>query len=223
MLPARPGVALDAYYEPAEAELLIGGDWYDAFNLPDGRMGISIGDVTGHGVEAAAFMGSLRDALRTALYGDPDLARALDIADYLIGEEFPEERFATAVLSIFDPQTHTLSCASAGHPGPLLWVPSTGEVIDPFVSRGLPLGMRRFTRITQQTGTIELESGCVAVYFTDGLVEWHRDYVEGEAALRQALLDESVRTAPHPAKALRRAVVQGKHQDDIAVLVLRVE
>jgi hypothetical protein len=223
MLPARPGVALDAYYEPAEAELLIGGDWYDAFNLPDGRMGISIGDVTGHGVEAAAFMGSLRDALRTALYGDPDLARALDIADYLIGEEFPEERFATAVLSIFDPQTHTLSCASAGHPGPLLWVPSTGEVIDPFVSRGLPLGMRRFTRITQQTGTIELKSGCVAVYFTDGLVEWHRDYVEGEAALRQALLDESVRTAPHPAKALRRAVVQGKHQDDIAVLVLRVE
>jgi hypothetical protein len=220
VLPARPGVMLDAYYEPAEAELLIGGDWYDAFNLPDGRIGISIGDVTGHGVEAAAFMGSLRDALRTALYGDPHLLRALDIADYLIGEEFPEERYATALLSIFDPKTRRLTCAAAGHPGPLIWTPSTREVSDPFAARGLPLGMRRFAHVPQEAGSIEFEPGSVAVYFTDGLVEWSGDYVAGEAALRQALLDDTVRNAAHPAKALRRAVVQGKHQDDIAVLVL---
>jgi serine phosphatase RsbU (regulator of sigma subunit) len=165
-------------------------------------------------------MGSLRDALRTALYGDPHLLRALDIADYLIGEEFPEERYATALLSIFDPKTRRLTCAAAGHPGPLIWTPSTREVSDPFASRGLPLGMRRFAHVPQEAGSIEFEPGSVAVYFTDGLVEWSGDYVAGEAALRQALLDDTVRNAAHPAKALRRAVVQGKHQDDIAVLVL---
>ncbi|HLI95361.1 MAG TPA: GAF domain-containing SpoIIE family protein phosphatase [Candidatus Baltobacteraceae bacterium] len=222
-LPSGTGMSLDAYYEPAEAELLIGGDWYDAFNLPDGRIGISVGDVTGHGVDAAASMRSLRDALRAALYGEPQLLRALDIADYLISEEFPEERYATAVLSIFDLQTRTLTCASAGHPGPLLWLPQKGEVVDPFVSRGLPLGMRRFTRTAQETGTLVLEPGSLAVYFTDGLMEWDRDYVAGEAAVYAALLDDSVRNAARPAKALRRAVVQGKHQDDIAVLVLRVQ
>lgn len=223
VLPSRPGIAFDSYYEPAEAELLIGGDWYDAFNLPDGRVGISIGDVTGHGVDAASFMRSLRDALRAALYGDADLLRALDISDYLMTEEFPEERYATALLSVFDPQARTLTCAAAGHPGPLVWVPSKNDVIDPFQSRGLPLGMRRLAQFEQEASTITLEPGSLAVYFTDGLLEWEHDYERAEAALYEAIRQEEIRNAVHPAKALRRAVVRGNHRDDIAVLTLRVE
>jgi hypothetical protein len=222
-LPVREDIKFDAYYEPAESELLIGGDWYDAFNLPDGRIGISIGDVTGHGVEAAAFMGSLRDALRTAMYGDANLVRALDIADYLIAEEFPEERYATALLNIFDPQTKELQSAAAGHPGPLMWLPSKREVLDPFRERGLPLGMRRAGRLKQKVESIVLEPGALAVYFTDGLVEWNREPLAGEEALRRALLREDIREALHPANALRKEIVRGKHQDDIAVLTLRVQ
>ncbi|HKU68303.1 MAG TPA: GAF domain-containing SpoIIE family protein phosphatase [Candidatus Baltobacteraceae bacterium] len=222
-LPSVPHAALDAYYEPAEAELLIGGDWYDAFTLRDGRIGISIGDVTGHGVDAAAFMRSLRDALRTALYGKTDLLHALDIADYLIAEEFPEGRYATAQLSIYDPRTRMLSGASAGHPGPLIWTPASSEVFDAFPERGLPLGLRALQRIEQQTCEVVLDPGALAVFFTDGLVEWSCDYVQGEAALRRAIADAQVRRSPNPAKALRRAVVRGKHQDDIALLTLRVE
>lgn len=222
-LPERPGISFDAYYEPAEAEMLVGGDWYDAFNLPDGRIGISIGDVSGHGVDAASFMGSLRDALRTALYSQPDLLRALEIADYLIGEEFPDGRYATAQLGIYDPQTHTLSGAAAGHPGPLIWMPSRAEVIDPFAGRGLPLGMRSFDAAQQSTCSVVLEPGALAVYFTDGLLEWDRNYAEGERALCEAIASEEIRTSPNPAKALRRAVVRGKHQDDVALLVLRAE
>jgi serine phosphatase RsbU (regulator of sigma subunit) len=222
-LPKREGLALDAYYEPAEAELLVGGDWYDAFNLPDGRIGISIGDVTGHGVDAAAFMGSLRDALRTALYAELQLIRALDIADYLIGEEFPDGRYATALLATFDPQTRLLSAACAGHPGPLVWAPHEGTVIDPFIERGLPLGMRTLSNTPQDVCSIALEPGAMAVFFTDGLTEWDRNYVEGETSLRLAMADSSIRSAAHPAKALRRAVVQGKHQDDIALLTLCIE
>jgi GAF domain-containing protein len=223
VLPTRPGVHFDAYYEPAESELLVGGDWYDAFNLPDGRIGISIGDVTGHGVDAASLMGSLRDALRTALYGGLDLLRALEIADYLIGEEFPEGRYATAQLSIYDPRTRMLRGAAAGHPGPLIWMPSREEVIDPFLDRGLPLGIRSLQRHGQEFCSLELEPGAMAVFFTDGLLEWDRDYVDGEKSLRRALLQEHLRNSAHPAKLLRREVVRGKHQDDIAVLVLRVE
>ncbi|HET9097230.1 MAG TPA: GAF domain-containing SpoIIE family protein phosphatase [Candidatus Baltobacteraceae bacterium] len=222
-LPARAGVTFDSYYEPAQAELLIGGDWYDAFNLPDGRIGVSIGDVSGHGVDAAVFMRSLREALRAALYGDADLLRALDIADYLLVEEFPEERYATSLVSIVDPQQRTLTSAAAGHPGPLVWVPSTNTVMDPFQSRGLPLGMRRLAEFKREVRTITLEPGSLAVYFTDGLLEWERDYLEGEAALYEALSREEVRNSAHPAEALRRAVVRGEHQDDIAVLTLRVE
>lgn len=222
-LPAREGVTLDAYYEPAEAEMLIGGDWYDAFNLPDGRMGISIGDVSGHGVDAAAFMRSLRDALRTALYGEADLLRALHIADYLIAEEFPDGRYATAQLCIYDPETRKLIGAAAGHPGPLIWIPERGEVVDPFTSRGLPLGMRGLESNDQSSCSIVLDPDAMAVFFTDGLVEWNRDYVEGEGALLSAMSSVEIRRSPHPAKALRRAVVQGKHHDDIAVLTLRVD
>lgn len=222
-LPVKPGMTFDAYYEPAETQLLVGGDWYDAFNLPDGRIGISIGDVTGHGVDAAAFMGSLRDALRTALYATNDLLRALDIADYLIGEEFPEGRFATAQLSIFDSQTRTLSSAAAGHPGPLIWLPKENAVVDPFQLRGLPLGMRRLEPANYELCSLVLDPGAMVVFFTDGLMEWNRDYAAGEAALREALTQEEIRNSVHPAKALRRAVVRGKHQDDIALLTLRVE
>lgn len=222
-LPTRAGVTLDAYYEPAEAQMLVGGDWYDAFNLPDGRMGISIGDVSGHGVDAAAFMRSLRDALRTALYGEADLLRALHIADYLISEEFPDGRYATAQLCIYEPETRKLIGAAAGHPGPLIWIPERGEVIDPFTSRGLPLGMRSLESGDQSSCSIVLETDAMAVFFTDGLVEWNRDYVKGERALLSAMAGAEIRRSPHPAKALRRAVVQGKHHDDIAVLTLRVD
>ena len=222
-LPEKPGLRFDAYYEPAEAEMLVGGDWYDAFNLPDGRIGISIGDVSGHGVDAAAFMGSLRDALRTALYGEPNLLRALEIADYLIGEEFPDGRYATAQLGIYDPQTRTLTGAAAGHPGPLIWLPSAGGVIDPFQRHGLPLGMRSLLNTGPETSSIALEPGSLVVYFTDGLMEWNRNYVEGERALRAAIASEQTRTAAHPAKAFRQAVVRGKHRDDIALLTLRIE
>lgn len=221
-LPARPGLTLDAYYEPAESQMLIGGDWYDAFNLPDGRLGISVGDVTGHGYDAAAFMGTLRDALRTALYGDVELLRALDIADYLIREEFPDGRNATAQLAIYDPDKRILRGAAAGHPGPLIWMPESNSVIDPFVDRGLPLGMRDLRPDNRQSCSVTLGSGAMAVYFTDGLVEWKRDYIEGEAALRAAMMDPEIRNAAHPARLLRRAVVSGKHEDDIALLVLRV-
>ncbi|TAM86356.1 GAF domain-containing protein [bacterium] len=222
-LPVIPGMSLDAYYEPASREIMVGGDWYDAFNLPDGRVGISIGDVAGHGVEAATFMGQLRDALRTALYGDPNVVRALAIADYLVTEEFPDGRYATAMLSILDPQRLTLLSAAAGHPGPLVWDPQEKAVSNPFQEHGLPLGLRRLGESPYVMREITLKRGSAVVFFTDGLVEWQRDYLRGERSLAEALARRELREAANPAIAIRYEIVRGAHQDDIAVLTLRVD
>lgn len=222
-LPTVEGVTLDAYYEPAESAMLIGGDWYDAFELADGRLALSIGDVAGHGLDAAAFMGSLRTALRTALYTEPDLMRALNVADYLIMREFPDERHATAMIALYDPGASTLTCAAAGHPGPLIWDEHAAKVTDPFKNRGLPIGLRTVgDSIPDQEVTVSLHPGSFVVFFTDGLLEWQRDYLAGEEHLEKAIEQSDIRLAAHPARAIRDAAVRGTHEDDIAVLTLRV-
>jgi GAF domain-containing protein len=221
-LPAVPGVTLDSIYEPADTELLVGGDWYDAFELPDGRIGISIGDVAGHGLQAAVFMGGLRDALRVLLYADPDLSRALDVADHFVQTEAPVGMHATASLSIYDPEHRTIASMSAGHPGPLVWDPTSACVIDPFFERGLPLGYRDMAEEPLIAAVISLARGAFAVYFTDGLIEAEHDHVEGVRTLEAAMLDPQVRSSPEPAREIRRRVVSGPHGDDIAILTLSV-
>ncbi len=223
-LPTLERLSLDAYYEPAESVMQIGGDWYDAFKLADGRLALSIGDVAGHGLDAAALMGSLRNALRTALYTEPNLMRALEVADYLIMQEFSDERHATAMIALLDCDALTLTCAAAGHPGPLIWDEHAGKVTDPFKNRGLPIGLRRVLgSIPDEEVTVSLYPGSFIAFFTDGLLEWKRDYLVGEEHLAQAIAREDIRSAAHPAHELRRAVVRGTHEDDIAVLTLRVK
>ncbi len=223
-LPTLHNVTLDTYYEPAESAMLIGGDWYDAFELADGRLALTIGDVAGHGLDAAAFMGSLRNALRTALYTEPDLMRALHVADYLIMREFPDERHATAMIALFDCDALTLTCAAAGHPGPLIWDGQSKKVTDPFQNRGLPIGLRTVGDSTpDQEVTVSLHPGSFVVFFTDGLLEWERDYIVGEQHLAQAIERSDIRCAAYPARELRRAVVRGKHEDDIAILTLSLK
>lgn len=219
-LPRAEPVVFSAYYEPAQTEWLVGGDWYDAFALSDGRFGISIGDISGHGVEAAALMVGLRDGIRALLYADLSLSEALLSADRLVSAEFPEGKYATAMIGIFDARKRTLSCAAAGHPGPLIWNPSEGKSIDPFTDRGLPLGLRTLCPQPKSIETIALEPGALGVFFTDGVSEWSRDYLAGEAAIKQALAQAAVRASNNVARAIRDAVVRGNHTDDIALLTL---
>ncbi|MBV8489468.1 MAG: SpoIIE family protein phosphatase, partial [Candidatus Eremiobacteraeota bacterium] len=117
-LPAAPGICFHSYYRPASETLLVGGDWYDAFFIPDGRIAISVGDVSGHRLEAAVSMASIRDALRTAMIMEPDIGRALDTVDFLIRAEHGDELFCTAVLAILDAESLPMRLSSAGHPAP---------------------------------------------------------------------------------------------------------
>jgi GAF domain-containing protein len=220
-LPAAEGIVFDSFYEPSSEELLVGGDWYDAFTLPDGRIAITIGDVLGHGLDAAVWMSRLRNGFRAALFGDPDPARALDIIDRMLRIDTQKEFFTTALVSLVDPIRQTLLCASAGHPGPLIWI-GTGEVVDPFTERGLPLGMRELGPVSPTAQVLNVRVGSFAAFFTDGLLEFNRDIASSWAALTDALTSQKVREAEHPAKAIRDTVIaDARHTDDVAILTVR--
>ena len=220
-LPVVPDLRFDVLYEPADAALLVGGDWYDVFELRNGNIGLSIGDVSGHGIESAAQMSSIRNAIRMALVMENDLTKVLEDADFLFHNEVPSGVFCTTLVAIIDPAKGTMTCASAGHPSPLMW--TRGSVKRIVFQPSPPLGIGTLARSAVRPVTIKLEPGCTIVFYTDGLVEWLRDPIGGEAALHAALTDAAVRNAPSPARALRDACVTGAHADDIALLVVRYE
>lgn len=221
-LPNIAGLSLDAIYEPSSKELLVGGDWYDAFPMPDGRIAITIGDVLGHGIAAAVWMGRLRNALRATLFSDPDPARALAVTDQVMRVDSQDE-FSTALVAVIDPIHQTMTCASAGHPGPLIW-DGENRVIDPFTERTLPLGLRSLGDDVRTSQVVTLRPGCFAAFFTDGLLEWNHDIASAWDKLQSCLGNRSVREAERPAQSIRDTVISGaRHEDDVAILTVRVD
>ena len=167
-------------------------------------------------------MSRLRNALRATLLTDPDPARALDVVDHLMALEL-QEAFTTGLVAIVDPLRRSMSCASAGHPGPLMWAPDE-TVADPLLERGLPLGLGSMMAQRPGIQSIPLRSGTFVLFFTDGLLEWNRDIATSWERANEALRRRAVRESRHPARAVRQAVIGGsEHQDDIALLTLRVE
>lgn len=218
VLPAVAPLRLSADYRPGNSEATIGGDWYDAFVLDDGRIAITVGDVLGNGLRAAVTMGKVRQAMRAVatLLAEPNAM--LDVADRTVRGE-SADAYATAMAGIFDPATHAFTFASAGHPGPVLRRPD-GR-IEELSSPGMLLGLR--PRGEHATVTIDVPPGAALVFFTDGLIEATRDMDDGYRRLRAALAD-GVCAAAEPARALVEHVLGGRPPtDDIAVLVAEVE
>jgi serine phosphatase RsbU (regulator of sigma subunit) len=221
-LPTVPGLTFDTLYEPADAALLVGGDWYDVFDLPDGKVGVSIGDVSGHGIESAAQMSSIRNALRMALVMENDLTKVLRDADFLFDHEVSEGTFCTALVGIIDPDNRTLRCAAAGHPSPL--VCTSRGIEAPLEDRaGVPLALASLTNRQPEEVVIPLESGAIVVLFTDGLLESEQKPLTGEEKLRRIVADPALRTSPTPARDIRDKCVTGWHSDDIAILIIQCE
>jgi GAF domain-containing protein len=214
-LPRMAGLEFDAVYLPGKRELEIGGDWYDAFALPDGRIALSVGDVVGSGLDAAIIMSQMRQALRAAAFIQPDPAAMLAAADLTLKAERPGA-IATAIAAIFDPVRRTLTVASAGHPGPMLRRPD-GSLFE-VIATGLPLGLRERDELPPERITVP--PGALLVFYTDGLTESRRDLAEGERRVRAALADATVVDALHPAAAIRDAVLYDGSRDDVAILTL---
>jgi len=217
-LPEAPGLVLDAFYAPGRAEAQVGGDWYDALRLIDGRVVVSIGDVAGSGLDAAVTMGNMRQIIRgiAQVHADPSLM--LDAADRALRLEHPDT-FVTAFVGVFDPITGAFTYASAGHPPPLLRHPD-GR-IDALDGSGLPLGLRSNAE-QARSRTVALPVGARLVLYTDGLTELDRAPADGERRLRAV-----VAAAEHDGAGAARAIVQrmteqGAARDDVALLVVDV-
>lgn len=210
--PVVDGIELAARYQPATSYQL-GGDWWDAFELPDGRIALAVGDVAGHGVSAASAMTQLRTALRAYLFEGHGPAACLDQLDRLM-DGLLDQRIATAAVAILDPTTGRVAIASAGHPPPLLLDGDDVTELD-VMSRPL-LGVGWGTSTTTE---VVLKDSSTLLIYTDGLVE-ERDTDMEQRQL--ALRDLAGRT--HPGADLDRwleglLTIQGPQPDDDTTLL----
>jgi phosphoserine phosphatase RsbU/P len=214
-LPAVPGLSLAARYLPG-GQNGVGGDWYDVFTLPSGRLGLVIGDVVGHGLRAAVIMGRLRSALRAYALETEDPAVVLDKLDRKV-THFEPHAMATIVYSIFDPVTHRLQVSLAGHPPPV-HCPHRQPAILLDIGPDLPIGTG-FAPHRRHTVDLDLAPGGVVCFYTDGLVERRDASIdEGLGHLRNAV-------TPAPADTVCTTVMDKlltgyKPEDDIALVVL---
>jgi anti-sigma regulatory factor (Ser/Thr protein kinase) len=219
-LPELPGLRLAARYLPGSGEARIGGDWYDAIPLRDGRLALVMGDVVGRGIEAAARMAHLQSAVRA--YALEGLRPSL-VLERMNGfvEELEKRCTATLLLAIVDPDAETVRLASAGHPPPLI-VNGEGEPTFAEGPPGNPLGATHFP--SYEETVLALPAGSALVLYTDGLVEGSdRSLDRG-----MAILSEVAPELPDdPDEACRRlldsALADGHAHDDVALLVVRLD
>lgn len=216
-LPAIESLRVDAAYLPATDQTVVGGDWYDAFEIDDGRIGISIGDVAGHGLDAAVAMGETRRAIRTACAGFVSPRELLDYVNGILRFE-DGVGMATAIAGFYDPKDRTFRYASAGHPPPLYTAFDGRAHVLP--AGGLPLGFP--DGIASEDWTITIEPGSSVVLYTDGLLEYTRDIIVGERILRATVAQIDFAASPSPAEALHDAIFASfDNTDDAATLVLQ--
>jgi serine phosphatase RsbU (regulator of sigma subunit) len=214
-----------ARYLPAGRAAQVGGDWYDVIPLGDGRIGVAIGDVSGHGIRAAALMGQLRGTLRAyALEGHSPghvLAALNRAAAAFTGLE--PEQLATAAYAVVDPAAGQVRHARAGHPPLVLVDESTGDRVPRLLGgpAGLPLGVDEDADYPESSA--ELAAGTWLLGYTDGFVE-RRD--EGFDTGLDRLLDavrRSSATALDDVLDELLGTVPGPADDDIALIALRTE
>ena len=218
VLPRVAGVQIAARYLPGTQGVDIGGDWFDAVELRDGRLGLVVGDVVGKGVQAAANMGQLRNALRAISVERLKPPSALARLDRLASDGL-DATFATVVYAVFDSKAGVLRHSSAGHPPPVVAFPD-GRVELLEGGRGLPLGTGLGPKYRQSV--VALPAGSIVLLYTDGLVERRGGSIDdGIEALVAAIRD-----GPNDAEQLLEHIldnlVEGAHRaDDIAILAAR--
>jgi serine phosphatase RsbU (regulator of sigma subunit)/ketosteroid isomerase-like protein len=218
-VPQLEGWRITPIYLPARE---VGGDFYDFLELDDGRLGIVVGDATGHGVPAALVMASARSMLRAVAQASNSPGDALRRVNDPLATEIPPNMFVTCFYCILDPKSGSLSYANAGHDLPYVW---HGGACEELRARGMPLGLMPGMHYEQKE--IVLQKGESAILYTDGLVEAHNpqremfgfprlqtlvsEHAEEERSLEATLLEE-----------LYSFVGEGwEQEDDITLLTLR--
>ncbi|WNV88716.1 SpoIIE family protein phosphatase [Umezawaea sp. Da 62-37] len=171
MPPAQPTVELSGLriavrYRPAELEHLVGGDWYDVVLLPSKQVLVSVGDITGHGIQGATGMVVLRNALRGLAATGANPSQLVAWLN-LVAHHLTDNIFATAICGLYDPETRVLRWARAGHPAPVLV--RAGQATALPMLGGVLLGA--LSAFTYEESEVQLQPDDVLLFYTDGLIE----------------------------------------------------
>jgi integral membrane sensor domain MASE1 len=224
VLPTSPaviaGVDVGVSYEPADVVQGLGGDWYDALELPYGKTYLAVGDVVGHGLPAVEDMAQLRSAGRVLAFQGITPAQLL-VALNTFTRYASNGKFATMGVAVLDPATATLSYASAGHPPPLLRRSGTGTVIRLSGAHGPVLGPVEGASYSE--GHVEVCEGDILVMYTDGLIERRGQDIESGMTRVQQLVarwsgDEFL---PSACRQLTQTLAPPPRDDDVCVVAVR--
>ncbi|MFG2328741.1 SpoIIE family protein phosphatase [Streptomyces sp. NPDC048604] len=225
-LPQPTGVRLASRYLPAAETARVGGDWYDAIPLPGSRVALVVGDVMGHSMTSAAIMGQLRTTAQTLAGLDLPPQEVLHHLDEQ-AQRLGQDRMATCMYAVYDPVSHRITIANAGHPPPiLLHLGGRAEVLR--VPPGAPIGVGG---VDFEAVELDAPAGATLLLYTDGLVESRlRDVWTGIEQLRERLAATAQLTGPDhspPLEALCDDVLDmlgpGDRDDDIALLAARFD
>jgi PAS domain S-box-containing protein len=219
-LPSVPGLVLTARYLPVALNMEIGGDWYDAFRLPDQRLAVAVGDVMGKGLTAAAGMGRVRNALRALALTDPRPAAVLGGLDRLFSATEEEEQVTTVAYLVIDPETGEGMLGNAGHLPALVLEVGSAPRFDQ-VEPGTPLGWAS----PRKQQPFSLHPGSTAVFYSDGLVETRNRGLDAgleELAAVAARANDDLLSRPERLlEYLADHMLAGHEQDDdVTVLVM---
>jgi len=213
-LPRTSGFDLAARYLPGHA-IGVGGDWYDVFTLPSGRLGLVVGDVAGSGLRAAVVMGRMRSALRAYAIDTDDPAEVLTRLDRKI-RYFEAGNLATVLYATLDSATGEMAISLSGHLPPAMAAPEQkAEILTLAADVPVGVGDSRTRRCT----TVTLPPGAVLVAYTDGLVERRGESIDlGLERLCSQLTPEAPETV---CSTVIDALVDDTQSDDIAVVAVR--
>lgn len=218
-LPEIDGLELAAHYEAAGAE--VGGDWYDAFALPNGRLGVVLGDVAGRGVLAASSMGQLRSVTRAFALADDGFRTPAEMLTRLNRHQLAlgQTELFTVVYAIIDPEACTISWACAGHPPPLMRSP---EGWTTYLEGGE--GLMGIENIAYRDLRAPLDRDAIVVFYTDGLIERRGESLDvGLERLSDAVASGSTEPAAlcgHVLAQMRPA--GGELHDDVTALFVKL-
>jgi sigma-B regulation protein RsbU (phosphoserine phosphatase) len=224
-MPVVPGASLAGACRPAQG---VGGDYYDAFELPDGRLGLAIGDVSGKGISAALLMASLRACLRTmTVVASMDLAKLMERMNQLVYESSAVNRYATFFFSVYDPATRVLCYVNAGHNPPALSRSSTDSPVIRLEAGGPVVGLLPHMQYEEQSVT--LQAGDLLLTYTDGISEAMTEDDEewGEERMLQTVKASQGRSVEEILRAMFQAADQftagAEQHDDMTLLLMKIE
>jgi PAS domain S-box-containing protein len=218
MMPTRPpkipGVRIAHHYRPGDRQAQVGGDWFDAIQLPGGRVALIVGDVMGHGLLSAAVMGQFRTAVITMAALDLPPAQLLRHLDNL-AHRLGAEHLATCVYAVYDPIHRKLTIANAGHIPPVLARhDGRSELLE--IPKGAPIGVGG---VPFETVEIPVPDGSWLVLCTDGLVEVRGQGIDAGLAALCSNVIEPDQTPEDVCEQILSRVHSDDRGDDVALLV----